>query len=489
MRSFKYIWVLGLLGTTLIVAGTILLAVQSEGQPSGSPWEGVPVRSAPTDHSSLMKGPYTTGQEVTAACLTCHPNSAHEVSQTVHWTWKSPPVEVAWRDEPVSIGKANTLNNFCIGIQGNWPGCTRCHAGYGWTDASYDFTNVANVDCLVCHDQSGQYVKASAGNPAEGVDLVAAAQSVGTPTRINCGGCHFNGGGGNGVKHGDLDESLYFPSENVDVHMGRYDFQCIDCHKTENHQIAGRAPSVSVDNTNQVYCTDCHQTNLHQDARITEHLDSVACQTCHIPAGALRDPTKIEWDWSKAGDPNREESPHEYLKIKGEFVYEDNFTPVYQWYSGTAEHYLLGDPIDPSLPTYITKPIGSMRDPASLIFPFKVHYAKQPFDTEFKILLQPQTVGETGYWTTFDWDSSLRNGAAAAGIPYSGSYGFAETIMYWPITHMVQPAKNALQCTDCHSDNGRMNWEALGYYGDPMVWGPRATSSLASSEVSSDDGT
>ena len=45
-------------------------------------------------------------------------------------------------------------------------------------------------------------------------------KSVGLPTRDNCGKCHFDGGGGNNVKHGDLDESLYFPQKDLDVHMG-----------------------------------------------------------------------------------------------------------------------------------------------------------------------------------------------------------------------------------------------------------------------------
>ena len=167
--------------------------------------------------------------------------------------------------------------------------------------------------------------------------------------RENCGGCHFNGGGGNGVKHGDLDETLYFPSENIDVHMGRYDFQCIDCHQTEDHSITGRSISVSVDNANQIACTDCHQPETtHDDERINDHLETVACQTCHIPEGALRDATKMDWDWSTAGDDEREEDPHEYLKIKGSFLYESDFIPEYDWYNGTASHYILGDEIDPT---------------------------------------------------------------------------------------------------------------------------------------------
>ncbi|MBM3126631.1 MAG: cytochrome C, partial [Chloroflexi bacterium] len=58
-------------------------------------------------------------------------------------------------------------------------------------------------------------------------------------------------------------------------------------------------------------------------------------------------------------------------------------------------------------------------------------------------------------------------------LNYSGEYSFTETHMYWPTTHMVQPAANALQCDSCHGNNGRMDWEALGYPGDPIEWDGR----------------
>lgn len=474
MGNSKFVAILGVIMTIGIIVGTLLLLSVPNTDVTADPWLNVPVRGATTNHSSLINAPLETGPDVTKQCLTCHENESHEVMETTHWTWQAPPVEVAWRDEPVSVGKANTLNNFCIGVQSNIEGCSRCHSGYGWVDESFDFSVEENVDCLVCHDQSGGYVKGSGGLPVEGVDLVSAAQSVGLPTRENCGGCHFNGGGGNGVKHGDLDESLYFPSENVDVHMGRYDFQCTDCHQTDDHSIGGRSISVSVDNENQVACTDCHQQDsTHNDERINVHLETVACQTCHIPEGALRDPTKMNWDWSTAGDSDREENQHEYLKIKGSFVYENNFQPEYYWYNGVAMRYLLGDPVDEDGLTTLNQPLGDIDDGTAKIFPFKVHRATQPFDTEYDILLQPNTVGPEGYWTTFDWDSALAQGSEVSGIPFSGNYDFAETEMFWPITHMVQPAENALQCTSCHNEDSRMDWEALGYYGDPMTWGGR----------------
>jgi octaheme c-type cytochrome (tetrathionate reductase family) len=474
MKEFKYIWVIGLVVTFLIVVVPVVLLVSGDPASTDDPWAALPERLPHTDHTELMEGPYETGQEVTAACLECHEDAAHQVAQTAHWTWESEPVMVAGHDEPVTIGKKNSLNNFCIGIQGNWPGCTRCHAGYGWEDASFDFSDESNVDCLVCHDQSGLYVKGTAGIPVEGIDLAAAAQSVGTPTRENCGGCHFNGGGGDAVKHGDMDETLYYPTDHEDVHMGQYDFLCVDCHQTEDHQIRGRAISVSVGNENQVYCTDCHSEDLHEDERINAHVDTVACQTCHVPAGAVREPTKMEWDWSTAGQEDRAENVHEYLKIKGSFVYEANFTPEYHWHNGLVDRYILGDEIDPTQTTILNPPRGSISDPNAQIWPFKVHRAKQIYDSVYNYLIQPKTVGEGGFWTEFDWDLAAKLGSEAVGLEYSGEYDFAPTEMYWSLSHMVAPAHHALQCSDCHGENSRMDWESLGYYGDPIRWGGRA---------------
>lgn len=472
MKNFQYIWIVGLIVTFLIVATPIVLFLSTNPVSTDDPWQYVPERPIHVDHTALLSGPFETGSQVTEACLKCHADAAHEITQTAHWTWLSDPVRVEGRDEPISTGKANVLNNFCIGIQSNWTGCTKCHAGYGWEDANFDFTDESNVDCLVCHEQTGTYVKGNAGIPVEGVDLLASAQSVAAPTRLNCGGCHFNGGGGNAVKHGDLDESLYFPPEAVDVHMGGLGFQCIDCHRTDDHNIRGRAISVSVETSNQVLCTDCHSSETHEDERINAHVGTVACQTCHVPAGAVREPTKMFWDWSTAGQ-DREESLHEYLKIKGSFVYESNIMPSYAWYNGTVSRYLLGDPIDPNGVTVLNMPQGSIADPNAQIWPFKIHEARQIYDAVYNYLIQPKTVGEGGFWTEFDWDRAARLGSEATGLPYSGEYGFAATEMYMTLSHMVVPAENALQCTDCHGTYGRLDWQALGYPGDPMQWGSR----------------
>lgn len=473
MNKPKPSWILGLCGILFVIAAPVSFFWPREAGSIDSPRQHLPVHGVHVDHQDIIQGPFETPQDVTVACLQCHPDAAQQIMQTTHWTWESQPVSVPGHAEPVTIGKKNQINNFCIGIQGNWNKCTTCHIGYGWADANFDFGNQSNVDCLACHADPALYSKGTFGLPTADTDLLAAARSVRAPTRQNCGKCHFTGGGGNGVKHGDLDESLYFPADDLDVHMGKNNLECTDCHQTTDHQIQGRAISLTMGPENQVECTDCHERALHTDERINIHLQSVDCRTCHIPAMALEDPTKVSWDWSTAGQ-DQPDDHYTYLKIKGSFVYERNVQPTYLWFnSSLADRYLLGDKIDPSRPTLINEPAGSIGDPTAKITPFKLHIARQPYDKVFNYLLQPRTAGKDGFWTTFDWPSALALGAQDTHLQFSGQFGFAETWMYWQTSHMVQPAGSALQCEDCHGEQGRLDWEALGYPGDPIEWGGR----------------
>lgn len=473
-RSTRTPWLLGA-AVALVAVGGVATARALRGQER--PREraaGFVKRPRPHfDHAAVITKRFETPQEVTRACLECHPD-ARKVMKTAHWLWVGDEVQLPGRTGTTRIGKRNLLNNFCIAARGNERSCMKCHAGYGWADDSFDFAREENVDCLVCHERTGSYVKGTYGLPAPGTDLLAAARSVGTPQRENCLGCHAYGGGGQGVKHGDLDSSLAHPFEEEDVHIGRLGFLCVDCHTAPEHRIRGRAFSVSVEDSHGVACADCHTRPEHRDARIEAHLAAVACQTCHIPTFAGKLPTKSSWDWSKAGDASRKEDPHHYLKIKGEFAYEQDAVPEYRWFNGTVGRYLLGDPIDdPEKPTVLNPPRGGIEDQQARIWPFKVHRARQPYDVGNRYLFPPVTGGEGGYWTTFDWDQAFRLGARASNLPYSGRPGFAQTAMYWPLSHMVAPKERALGCTDCHGERSRLDWKALGYAGDPIQTGGR----------------
>ncbi len=429
------------------------------------------------DHSkfAVLKEEFTNAHEVTAACLSCHTNRGNEVMATSHWLWQREE-EIPGKGE-VWLGKRNVLNNFCIGTRSNEGTCTRCHIGYGWQDKNFDFTDPLNIDCLVCHDNTDHYrkEKGGAGYPAADVDLNFVAQHVGKPGKSNCGVCHFWGGGGNNVKHGDLEIALLDCNKKVDVHMASEgeDMDCVDCHVTEKHEMTGKLYSLSSENNNRANCENCHTAAPHKETILNVHGNRIACQTCHIPVYAKVNGTKMIWDWSTAGRLDEKGHPmhendadgnHNYLSIKGNFVYNDDVIPEYYWFNGKAGHYLIEDQID-TIPLQMNTLYGSYLDRGeqggapSKIWPVKVHRGRQPYDTEYNRLIQAKTwdkeAGKGAYWTDFDWQKANALGMEYVGLPYSGHFDFVETEMYWPLNHMVSPAEESLKCIDCHTRDSK----------------------------------
>jgi octaheme c-type cytochrome (tetrathionate reductase family) len=444
----------------------------------------------PTDHSQFeeLQQEFATGPEVTAACLSCHTESAKEIMSTSHWTW-----EFEHPDTGQVLGKQNVINNFCVAIDSNEPRCTSCHTGYGWKDNTFDFTNEEAVDCLVCHDTTGTYKKfpTAAGHPTyeskefpagsgkiwEPPDLTAVAQNVGYSSRETCGACHFYGGGGDAVKHGDMDSSLANPDYELDVHMDAagLDFTCTTCHTSDGHVVEGSR--YAMNSTDEDTCESCHTAEPHEFDLLNGHIDRVACQTCHIPEYARGgNATKMFWDWSQAGELNEDgtiklikdpDTGHLiYDSRKGSFEYGENVVPEYIWFNGEVQYTLVNDKFDPDETVVINPPQGSIDDAEARIWPMKVFDAVQPYDSINNNLVIPHLFGkdDAAYWKSFEWETALEAGMAYAGEPYSGSYDFVETKMYWPITHMVAPASEALQCNDCHTpEGGRLDFIALGY--------------------------
>ena len=448
-----------------------------------------PKRWITADHSKhqALQRDFASPEEVTAACLTCHNEAAMQVHKTIHWMWIDPA------DTERKMGKNGlTLNNFCISVHSNQPRCTSCHAGYGWKDASFDFSSAERVDCLVCHDSTGTYKKfpTMAGYPVKEPtpfgketfvppDYRVVAASVARPARDNCGNCHFYGGGGDGVKHGDLDSSMLKPSRDLDVHMNAEgaNFTCQRCHTTEAHFIAGRSykkPAytertslIENDLVKRISCESCHTDKPHKAGhKANDHTDRVACQTCHIPAYARVLPTKISWDWSQAGRM-KEGKPYKimgaydrpvYDSMKGAFVWATNVEPEYMWYNGRMDYVLATDSINPTQVVKVNRVLGDRSDPNARIFPIRVHRGKQPYDKVHNTLAIPHLFGkdDTAYWKNFDWNKAIATGMASVGIPYSGEYGFVSTEYHYPVTHMVAPKEKSLHCGDCHAREGRL---------------------------------
>ncbi|MCF8381755.1 MAG: tetrathionate reductase family octaheme c-type cytochrome [Bacteroidales bacterium] len=444
---------------------------------------------ASVDHSkfAILQENFETPQQVTAACISCHNLTDKEVMATSHWKWSKEYIKD--NGDTIQLGKKNIVNNFCIGVASNESRCTSCHIGYGYTDSHFDFADSSNIDCLVCHDLTGTYKKfpTDAGYPVveektfEGKTFSPPnygyiAQNVGAPSRQNCGSCHFVGGGGNNVKHGDIASELKNITKNVDVHMAvdGAKMGCIECHKTDRHNISGNLYSIASTNTNRVTCEQCHGETPHENGIINNHTKKIACQTCHIPIYAKESPTKMAWDWSKAGQFDEDGKPFSikdsagntiFDSKKGSFIWENNVVPEYYWFNGEARHYVLGDTLDPGKPLDLNILLGSYDDTKSKIYPVKVHVAKQIYDPVNNMIILPHLYGNdsTSYWKNFDWDKASRTGMDSIGLPYSGKFDFIETKMYWPVNHMVAPGNEALQCTDCHSRNGRLQ-NLAGFY-------------------------
>ena len=386
-----------------------------------------------------------------------------------HFTWDRK--EEIQNHGSISVGKKNILNNFCVGIGSNEAMCSKCHAGYGWVDTTFNFQAKENIDCLICHDKTGTYVKGSGGMPTPETDLNLVAQNVGLSSSENCGACHFVGGGGNNVKHGDLDKAMLHADRNLDVHMAKEgeDMGCAECHLTEDHNITGKLYALSSENTDRVTCEQCHSEKPHQREILNKHTNRIACQTCHIPTYAKATPTKTWWDWSTAGKLDENGKVIEikdsigdiiYFSKKGDFEWGHNVKPEYRWFNGLAGHHLITDQID-TIPVQLNTLDGSYADKGantkslapSKIWPVKIMRGKQPYDTEYNTLLQPKVVGPKGsgaFWSDFNWEKSLKAGTDYINQPFSGKFDFVETEMYWPLNHQVAPADQSLKCTDCH---------------------------------------
>ncbi len=348
------------------------------------------------DHSKfeVLQQEFETPQKMTEACLSCHNKRGAEFMKSAHWNWTSP--DTLADGKITHLGKKNVLNNFCVGINTNEKLCSSCHAGYGWADKNFDHSDQNNIDCIICHDNTGTYKKAKgkAGAISPKVDLNKVAQNVGPTTNKNCSKCHAKGGGGNNVKHGDLDMDMTDPdicTKEIDVHMAKdgANLNCSQCHITSHHDIKGTGPMTNSNTLNhaenRATCIECHTAKPHNKPLLNDHYNKVACQTCHIPTYAKINKTKIFWDWSttglRDGKEFKEEAEDGMSKSDskhGTAVYGKNLRPEYRWWNGIAGVTTLDTKIDPTDTVDMNPLQGNYDDVNSRIYPMKIMRGKQP---------------------------------------------------------------------------------------------------------------
>jgi octaheme c-type cytochrome (tetrathionate reductase family) len=457
------------------------------------------------DHKPLLKIEANTQlsrQTVTGKCLGCHEETGHDILKTAHWNWQGRTPTISGQEHSTHIGLRNIIDNYDISLIPNPR--LRDFFHIGDVRLASDWKDLTKIDCLVCHDTTATYRRDAS---EETIAWNNVAEKVGRPSRANCGSCHFYSGGGAGIKHGDLSPLLVNPDPDVDFHMGKVDMRCQDCHITSKHQIAGlsfNAPVVE----GRIGCGVCHGEHPHGitgilSRHIDNHVKTVACETCHIPQFARKYPTQLSVDFSTAGQ-DRTDIPQQfgkpgYDKRYGEQTWGQNIVPLYRWFEGSRQNYLLGDKIAPDKTVVLNEPIGDKHNPKAQIYPFKVHRAVQPYDVEQKMLVAVKF--EDCLWRDFDWNKAIAEGMKEMGRTFSGKHGFVKTEMYTSIHHEIAPARQSLGCADCHTPENiactrchtnaagmnqpehtqrvypafpnRFDFKALGYEGDPAVTGGR----------------
>jgi octaheme c-type cytochrome (tetrathionate reductase family) len=395
------------------------------------------------------------------------------------------------------------INGYHPNVASNASACGSCHIGFGLSSRTTDKISNAAVDCLICHDTSGEYAynkfhqdgaectmchddageankkRVKEGDERFTLSLKDIAQSVGATSNETCGSCHFYDGGADGAKNGDLDSALIDAAFEMDVHMSSdgAGLVCSDCHQSADHKLAGSryaagSPAdtavVSALEGSRGTCQSCHGDRPMHDEKLNDHTDVVSCQACHIPVYARNGiATKTFWDWSTAGTLDRKNRPFAkydandrvaYSSGKGDMTYGENLQPVYKWHNGQLDYKTIGSTVDPEGITPLNASLAEREDPAK-IFPFHTFQSTLPYDVESNQLLPINLVGRSrnAFWNGYKWETALKQGARSAGVDFSGNFEFATVETIRALNHTVAPKEQALGCVDCHSPGGLMS--------------------------------
>ncbi|HEY9078212.1 MAG TPA: hypothetical protein VIO61_16880 [Anaerolineaceae bacterium] len=424
-----------------------------------------------------------TTYDGSATCIGCHALEASEVHSSAHYQWSGFTPNVPGM---TTGGKATGLNDFCgypgvntwlgkivnvdgVSVDG---GCATCHVGIGSKPTAEKTSDqLNNIDCLVCHSDTykrkvelvdGQYRMIPAPEKMS-VSLQTALQTIQKPSKAACIACHAYGGGGANNKRGDIEPILANPpSPTVDVHMaskssGGAGFDCISCHTTQNHRIAGRGSDLRETDLNlPVSCDTCHTSQPHSNARLDSHTKRINCTTCHIPTYARNTSTDMYRDFrtSELDTIKRLYEP--------KITRQANVIPEYRFFNGNSTFYNLGEPAVAGANgrVLLSGPLGSVNISGSKISPFKRHTATQPVDPITKYIL-PLKMGIVFQKGTMD--AAILAGASAMGWALPQGYTFLETERYMQINHTVAPSNQALDCSACHYGGTRLNFADLGY--------------------------
>jgi len=511
-------------GLAVLTCGPAKKQLQSELSPVSFPGDADDIRIEEM-HARVFKelGGYKGPQ----ACYACHQKEYAEVSRSYHVHQGRITKDGAIAHDPkeaVDIGMYNrwySLSNTdrVKTPQEQWrlmeaAYCSQCHPGGGVLKPFG-----MDVDCLICHQQSGYKGGMGLGRTPAGLDskghviqsngarmaalMMAGAEvggdlsrldlshiaaeamegvelRVGKPTPDNCNFCHQKSDSKRGTHYGT------FKGTSTDVHYAA-GMRCQECHVTTAHQIGkgkvvDNAGSPELRGTMQT-CGDCHGEAPHAGpdaAELNRHIARIACETCHIPKTY---PGTKSVNWLLGMDMPKMMKRYEWMmpiaRLMGMATPEQMtsqiedmigcyktknlpmFKPVYAWYNREM------------ICTEIPHPTGLIDDPGSRIAPFNVIQTALFDDgTTPEVTADPD-----GHTPGFSVPAAFvaraggkgkRDTTLAQMRAYdNGRYRSAiirRTPQYFNIYHSIAPAKEALRCNACHTrEGGRLDFTRLGY--------------------------
>ncbi|WP_461393871.1 hypothetical protein [Deferrisoma sp.] len=377
------------------------------------------------------------------ACAQCHPEAVESFKQSVHYSSRSVVENENFffpgggkhgmLDRACALVGSNMLLNMLntsytsvdvADEQGGTPGqqCGSCHTNYYNTlfepalpamgipgvETAEDAERLmlSGVDCLVCHAEEYDFRIRMTYEPdpyglnmgfgtIEGVpqrikqdrSAEALASIVRTPSDEMCLRCHEHGR--TDYKRGELPEAEY------DIHykLGvSSENPCLFCHEATDHKF-NRGRMVNGDlfasdypvnsDENDASCAGCHTDRPHSSARLNDHVEKIACETCHITWTSGAETTI----WGDGGflalAKGKDNRPVKlYTKKEGgqrltnEELWETyHQRPIYMPFSGLTS--FLAQPIPIENRTDPDKPV------APRIYPFKTIINPMPFDGRF----------------------------------------------------------------------------------------------------------
>jgi methanogenesis multiheme c-type cytochrome len=361
-----------------------------------------------------------------------------------------------------------------------------------------------DIDCMACHNQVGYDFEARAESIASGdfenaneaaieesseeiqgdtlymvsymLDVLAPLPLVtevhdevnGAPGKTLCSSnCHSADVETTAVAWTLEDSASYDVHDSVD---------CQECHVTEDHNIGSREylfSSEDVHMDSELGVLECDSSGCHEGishGTIADgHLETVSCESCHIPALPGSDetgtPVLKSFSWKNG--------------VREDVTYDSEFTPTISWSSGVS---------------YDTLPTAQEQTSDSVLKPFNVItgiWWDEGIDAE--VLADPDNSSSIGNpIAPAEVLSADANGDGNVTVEEISTYdgdsdGTADypnavlrhVELYYQVSHNIVSSSVGLEdplvCADCHGSTATaIDWTALGYEKDPAVSDPEA---------------